>query len=221
LKDLDVYQAFKFSTESDAILRLMNKSSIDSVKVYVTELFVNNAKDYLVYHNLAHTETVVRRVEEIAAYYYSSKSDLYILLVAAWFHDTGHLFGPQAGHELKSVEIMRDYLSDLSESVLKKIEGCILATRLPARPGTLNEAIICDADLYHLGTDEFWESNEKVRKELEMRNGTVIHGWTDESIRLLSMHQYFTRYCRELLTPGKEKNIHWLRELINSGKSAF
>ena len=36
-----------------------------------------------------------------------------------------------------------------------EIREIILATKLPVSPQTLLQAIICDADTFHLGTDEF------------------------------------------------------------------
>src|ERR1700674_4161697 len=78
---------------------------------FVRELFEKNQSDALVYHNIEHTEKVVERVKEIAANYDLSERDQFILYTAAWFHDTGHLFADPSVHELKSVDLMKDFVS--------------------------------------------------------------------------------------------------------------
>jgi hypothetical protein len=75
------------------------------------------------------------------------------------------------------------------------------------------EKILCDADLYHLGTEEFKKTNEKVKQETELRTNSKIDNWTENSIKFLKTHKYFTDYCRQRLTSGKEENIRYLKQL--------
>src|SRR5688572_4765552 len=58
---------------------------------YVVELYARLASTYLAYHNLSHTERVVAHTLEIADYYQLEDTDRFVLSIAAWFHDTGHL----------------------------------------------------------------------------------------------------------------------------------
>lgn len=52
---------------------------------------------------------------------------------------------------------MDEFLSQLScnRSVIDEIAFCIIATRMPAMPTSLKQEVLCDADTYHLGTNEF------------------------------------------------------------------
>ncbi|HYC30128.1 MAG TPA: HD domain-containing protein, partial [Chitinophagaceae bacterium] len=81
------------------------------VESFVTELFEKNQTNALLFHNLEHTEKVVEHSKEIAMQYQLSEREQFILYAAAWFHDTGHLFVDPARHEMKSVELMRDFLT--------------------------------------------------------------------------------------------------------------
>ena len=124
---------------------------------YVSDLFSDNNKPELVFHNLEHTRSVVARTKEIAGHYYLSENDMLAVFVAAWFHDTGYLLTDPPHHEEKSVELMQAFMKEHStdEALIDKIKECILATRLPHKHDNLLQQIICDADTYHLGTKEF------------------------------------------------------------------
>jgi hypothetical protein len=78
----------------------------------------------------------------------------------------------------------------------------------------LPEQIVCDADLYHFGTDSFAERNKLMRKEAEAVQGRKISKdeWRRSTIRLLESHQYYTDYCRLLLNEKQQENLRRLRE---------
>jgi hypothetical protein len=88
-----------------------------------------------------------------------------------------------------------------------------MATQIPQKPANLLENIVCDADLFHLGTDEFSERNKLMRKEAEaMQNRKISKDeWRKSTIRLLETHQYQTDYCRLLLNETKQENLMKLR----------
>ncbi len=167
------------------------------------------------YHNLAHTESVVGHVKEIAAYYLLNETDTFILTAAAWFHDIGHLYGPMKGHEERGVVIMQHYLQNNAPDHVAAISRCILATRSSTHPVTLQEQIIRDADTYHIGTPFFHQTDVLVEKEMEMRTGTKFPDWHRKSLLFLQQHIFYTEYCRNLLNNGKQQNIDWLVSLID------
>lgn len=185
------------------------------VQHFVTELFEKNQTDKLLFHNLAHTEAVVERSKEIAAQYNLPEREQFILYTAAWFHDAGHLFEEPSRHELKSVELMKDFISKYTddEVLVKEISDCILATRMPRNPKGLLQQIISDADTYHLGTKDFKTTNKLIKKEYEARNiPPPVEGWRKESLRFLEAHEFYTDYCKSLLAEGKQQNIDKLRK---------
>lgn len=187
------------------------------VENFVTELYEKNQTDSLVFHNLSHTEKVVERAKEIGQQYQLSEKDQFILYSAAWFHDAGHLFVDPSQHEIKSAELMRDFLSRYVEDdeVLREIGDCILATRMPRNPDTTLQQIICDADTYHLGTKEFRTTNKQVKKEYELRKIQVPPGgWKKSSFNFIENHVFYTDYCKNLLDKGKQDNIERLRKKL-------
>lgn len=190
---------------------------IKAVSKYVEKLFQEYFNPRLCYHNIEHTRNVVRRVGEISNHYHLSETERQIVTIAAWFHDVGHLISGSHEHEKKSVSSMKLFLicSNMSETTINKIAGCIMATKLPPHPENLLQMILCDADTYHLGTDEFWQSDIAVKRELEIMTGTSIDDWDKTTLSFLKEHQYFTDYCKSLLTRMKMENIVSLSKRIN------
>ncbi len=183
---------------------------------FVTGLFEKNHHDSLLFHNLDHTKDVVARAREIASNDELSEKDQAILFIAAWFHDTGHLFVEPAMHEIKSIEIMKTFLNGLSVSeddeVLAAAEKCILATRIPSNPKTLVEQILCDADTYHIGTVEFKKTDKLLKKEyIKRKLISPQANWTKRSLEFMEAHRFFTLYCQGLLEEGKQRNMERLR----------
>jgi predicted metal-dependent HD superfamily phosphohydrolase len=188
---------------------------LEEVKKYVTAYFDANQDPELIYHDLNHTKDVVAAATKIANHYQLSDEDFFAVVAASWFHDTGY-FTDKADHEAKSIAIAEHELKQLKveQTVIDKIRGCILATEMPQKPVGLLQEIICDADLYHLGTEDFKERSKLVRQEMEtVRHITIDkEEWRAGSIRLLQSHRYFTDYCRLLLGDQQQKNLDKLLE---------
>jgi predicted metal-dependent HD superfamily phosphohydrolase len=195
---------------------------LSSVQSYVSELFSTKLNKNISFHTLQHTQEVVMACEKIADYYKLDDEDRFALSLAAWFHDTGYTAGEARNHEGVSIKLAEDYLSkyQLDKPIIEKVIGCINATRIPQNPKHLIEQIICDADLYHLGTDDFRERNKLLRQELQDFGGLDISKkeWRRINIEFLEKHNYFTSYAVQHLQPLKEVFMSELRKKA-SGES--
>ncbi len=194
-----------------------DKQIIKQAEQTVVELYNSSPVDNLSYHNIAHTRNVVEKVNEIAAHYELPEKDVIVLNIAAWFHDSGHLFTDPASHEQKSVELMRDWLADKGDyaALMGEIEQAILATKLSAVPVGLVQEIIKDADTYHFGTAEFKKMDKLMKNEMVLRNqGTIVTDWKNNTLYLLESHRYYTSYCKDLLEAGKQKNMAKLKKKL-------
>lgn len=98
---------------------------------------------------------------------------------------------------------------DLPEETIMGIECCILATKIPTHPNSLLEQMICDADSYHFGTGEFYETNKLVKQETALRGGNVAN-WDEATRKLLANHKFYTAYCQRKFNAGNVRNIQWL-----------
>lgn len=191
------------------------------VESFVRELFEKNQTGTLLFHTLNHTERVVGHVREISAQQQLTEKEQFVLYTAAWFHDTGHLFTDPSRHELRSVELMKDFLTQqmTEEQMTREIGDIILSTRMPRNPQGLLQEILCDADTYHLGTKEFKTTNKLLKKEYSLRHvPEPKEGWNRSSLNFLESHQYYTDYCHKKLDEGKQKNIDKLRKKLKVSK---
>jgi predicted metal-dependent HD superfamily phosphohydrolase len=202
----------------------MDKNSIyKKIAAHVQGLYEKENRTDLIFHNLQHTSNVVERAQEIAGHYDLSEEDTLILYTAAWFHDTGYLYVGPAEHENKSVQLMREFMSEYTadDAVIDRIGECIMSTQTPVHPKNLLEEILCDADSYHLGTKDFKLTNKLVRKEIELLNGEIDREeWDVRSLKFLKSHQYFTSYCKEILDEKKNKVVKKLEDKIMGVKEA-
>lgn len=192
---------------------MLTDSLITRSAEFVKALFNSYDCPYLLYHNLLHTRRVVAHSEEIGSYYKIDSRSHQVLVTAAWFHDTGQLTGDVAVHEERSVKFMEDFFADqpFDPGLKAEIAKCIMATKMPVVPHSELEKIICDADTYHLGTGDFLALDEIVWKEFELRHHKTVENKIQKSIAFLEEHQFYTGYCQEHLTYGKNKNIAALK----------
>lgn len=202
-----------------------NTNIYKKAESYVADLFAREQHPEFYYHNFEHTETVVAKTKEIAAHYNLDDADTMALLIAAWFHDTGYLFGPGPEHEIKGVELMTHFATEyeLSQELTDKAAGCILATRRDKAPEGLLQEIICDADTYDLGTEAFKKNNKNIYKETSaIQPGLTRESFDEKTVTLLETHKFYTSYCKDILKKGKKKNIRKLRKraLKNAVKSS-
>src|SRR5436190_10641379 len=181
---------------------------LSAAQDFVSDLFLNKVNKTIHFHTLQHTQEVVAGCETMAEYYHIEDEDRFALLLAAWFHDTGYSGGKAAGHENLSIELATKFLNDhkVNQNIITKVIGCINATRLPQNPNSLIEQIICDADLFHLGTSDFREKNKLLREELNDFGNLDLSKkeWRKKNIEFLSKHNYFTSYAKENLDPLKQ-----------------
>jgi predicted metal-dependent HD superfamily phosphohydrolase len=200
-----------------------NNGILKNAEKQVHDLFDKYYQDILVFHNIEHTKSVVQRVQEIASHYDLNEKELLELHLAAWFHDTGHLITEPAYHEEKSVELMKQFLAPhiTDEELVGKVEKLIRMTKFPPSPETLQEKILCDADTYHFGMDDFKKTNKAMKKELTLRKmNTLVMDWEKNTLELLQRHRFYTDYCKDLLQEGKEKNIRRFRKKVNKSDVA-
>jgi predicted metal-dependent HD superfamily phosphohydrolase len=196
---------------------------LSGAREFATDIFLNKVSKSLKYHNLEHTQRVVLACEEMANYYQLQPEDRDAVLLAAWFHDTGFSGGESNGHEEASVQLATTFLQgqQADAALIQKVSSCIEATKMPQSPKNLIEQIICDADLFHLGTDEFKTRNEELRSELQEFSKQEISKkkWRKMNIAFMENHTYFTDYGRRKLQPVKEEHIEALKNPdANKGK---
>ena len=141
---------------------------LEKAESYALDYLNNNLEKKFVYHSIAHTQRVVEKAKELGESEKIEGEDLEALIVSAWFHDTGYSKSLTT-HEEESVGIASEFLKEEEkEDLIPKVSEAILATRMSAIPETLVGKVLRDADCSHLGSKNYDEFSELLRKELEL-----------------------------------------------------
>lgn len=193
-------------------------NQLEKFEAWISGMFANRLKKEVCYHNLSHTKQVVKKVKEIGNYYKLGKEDQEDLFYAGWLHDVGYWEGQADGHEERGAELTQEWLTEygLPQGRIDRIKSAILATKVPQKPQNLIESIICDADLYHLSSDKFYDQTLLLKQEREniINQELELADWLKGSQAFMLSHHYHTEYAKEHLQPGKERNLVLLKAKI-------
>lgn len=203
----------------------INNQIVAASAEYVSELLVKQLPESFCYHNYFHTFTVVNAVDMLCTANAVSRQEKRILLVAAWFHDTGYT-KQMDGHEQAGAAIAEEFLkqNNIDADEIDCVKACILATQFPQHPQNNLEQILCDADMLHLSESNFIERSNLLREEWGATKTKTYSDkeWYELNIEFLSNHSFQTAYCRQQYEAAKKKNITRLQkklETINHSNS--
>ena len=161
------------------------------------------------YHSIYHTLDVYNCAAAIAKEEGVSDSDMKLLLVGAIYHDAGYLI-QNKDHEEHSCAIARAYLPQFhyAERDIDLICGMIMATKIPQRPTTHLEEIICDADLNYLGRNDFFSIEQNLYRE-KIADGYIKNReeWNKIQVDFMQKHHYFTPTAIRNNYSQKENNL--------------
>ena len=200
--------------------KLKSNSSMQSAAAisFILDKLAHELSNSLTYHNLSHTERVIQHASVIAEEEGIVGHQRDLLLVAAAFHDAGFL-EIYKGHEEVSCKIAKTYLPGYEFSAEDIVIICemIMATKIPQTPKSFLGQILCDSDLYYLGTSDYVAIAEKLFEEFlqqDILNDKVQ--WQKQQNAFLKDHKYFTQSARKKLGSVQEKNLAVLNAEMES-----
>ncbi len=178
----------------------------------------------LFYHSYVHTHDVMREALNFGSCEQLSQRELFLLGVAAAFHDCGYL---------KSRTNNEPIAADMAKAALEKDESfsseeielicqLILDTSLvetseglKQEPSTILSRYLLDADLSNLGRDDFFEKFEAQRREIGVEQLT----FAINTLSFMNSHVWYTDIAKSLRNPTKLKNIDTLIKIIEGLES--
>jgi predicted metal-dependent HD superfamily phosphohydrolase len=189
---------------------------IEQAEVFVKKLFKDRLSSLYTYHNLQHTIDVVTAAKTLADAVDLNSSDREILIIAAWFHDTGYINGCD-NHEESSVVFANEFLQENEKSpdYIANIANLIRSTAFGYIPKSPIEKIIRDADYFHLASDDYPATSSALRMEWHNMDQKTFsdYDWNTENIEFMSdRHQYYTDYALRNWQPLKEKTVTRLKK---------
>jgi predicted metal-dependent HD superfamily phosphohydrolase len=195
---------------------LDKKAYLGKIASFAEELLVNESACDLCYHNIDHTKRVVENAIYIGKIEGLDEEQMFIVQAIAWFHDLGYSKSYK-NHEDESITIAKAFLTELglAKETILAVENGINATRVPQNPKNKLEEIIADADLFDLGTAEYFDLSEKLFKEWDdcFSTSDPSKHW-HFSLQFLKSHRYFTDFGRDVLESRKQENIAILEQRL-------
>ena len=188
---------------------------------FATDILVNKLDSNFLYHNLRHTQRVVKSSKELLQFYNLNEKESDAVVVAAWLHDTGYTKGTE-NHERSSCEIAKVFLreQECSEEFTQEVCDLIMATVRNHEPQNLLEEIMRDADSSHLGQTSYADTSEMLREELSLL-GIAEYSpkeWRKINIKMFQTeHRFYTDYAKSNWQEGKDGN---LKKLVKKIKKA-
>jgi len=188
----------------------MVDGSLKTIKNYCRKLLSNKLSSKLSFHNLEHTELVVNGATKIGIEEGLNAKECEIIIIAAWFHDTGFIESYN-NHELASSMIAKDKLKELGypKKVINEVISCIISTSVDSDLNNHLQEVLHDADSIHLSLDNYWKWNERLKKEIRYfeNNNLRADQWYFQNLQFLKNHQYFTSYGQNVLEPLKQLHL--------------
>ena len=198
-------------------MNVTEESLITKVESFVGACLKNRLSDKMYFHNLAHTLLVVEGVKLIGRAVGLSNDECFLLILAALLHDVGYT-QKYAGHEEESANMAAKFLNEneLEPEKIKIVKDCIMATKFPQHPENKLQMVICDADFYHFALSDYQNFAHRLKAEWE-ENLNLFYSdleWDTLNFNMLSAHEYFTPYGKEILQEKKKSNLEKLKKRI-------
>jgi predicted metal-dependent HD superfamily phosphohydrolase len=165
------------------------------------------------YHNYKHAINVYNAVKCIGEKAQVIDDAQFLLCVAALLHDVIYVHNKQDNEE-KSCAFAEKLLckfnfKGLDILIIKKL---IMATKMPVKPKTKLEKIICDADIFSIGTAFYFKGENQLRRELKLNKKDF---YSNVSKSFFSNFKWHTSAASELAAPYYLTNKKKVLELIN------
>lgn len=194
----------------------MTEIDFKKLELDILQHLKENLSEYLFYHSPEHTERVINAAIHIAKNENVSEKELLLIKIAALFHDTGFL-NTYDLHEEESCRIAVEELKPyhLSQTEMDAICSMIMATKIPQIITNTFDAILADADLEYLGTDDFDAISHLLFRELQHKNPKLnLNDWNRIQIHFFENHHYHTSFAKSNLESKKQAHLEKLRNSI-------
>ena len=179
--------------------------------IEVCQLLVKLPKKYR-YHSFFHTLKVLSFCEELAYGEEVSPYKQHLIATAALLHDIGFIVEAKE-HEIHGCHWADKHLPEYGyeQHEIDTIKEYILATKLPQNPKSTEAKILCDADLFYIGTKGYKRVSDLLRQEWE-KEGRVYSdiAWLELQREFLQSHEYWTQTAKSRLDPQKITNLQEL-----------
>ena len=193
---------------------------VKEVAEHVFNLFKEKLSGDYIYHNYNHTVDTVKACKKLSKSYNLTSRNYEVLMLAAWFHDTGFI-EIYENHEEAGVKLMKSYLEgNYPDEDIAQIESLILSTKYGTVPDGSLQEILHDADYINLGTSKFCHRADLLRIEWEriLQKSYSEIEWAQLQLQFLISTTFKTEEAITSFETQREDNILNQRKLVEEFK---
>lgn len=219
------------SLNGDEVLPFRDMVEHPLIRQVLDEL-AERLPEELYYHNLHHTQSVMRSVYDLAVADHCSPRDTLLLVIAAAWHDWGYLKQRERNEPLAAVKVAKAMKVEggFSDQEIAEVTQAILDTQLVRGKSGIPEQQVrgrlspwlLDADLASFGQPTFFEDSLKIAHEVlgskvvgpERLGDPRVHHFLMATQALLDNHQYNTEAAKHILCQQKQVNQERLKQLV-------
>ena len=201
---------------------------LNAAAQHVLNTFNQQYDTRCLYHSYQRTAGIVAKTEEIAKALSLDHAAIEVVLLAAWFHETGYLIDST---ELvsRSIDIAREFFSrhspgqDYPSTKLQKVLACINATAETVTPITLEEQILSDAIAAYSFAENFAQHRPLLRLEWELLHNRHLPTieWQQLQMQALLNTRFLTAYAKMKYAPILAENIRAQKNKIEKAKRSL
>jgi predicted metal-dependent HD superfamily phosphohydrolase len=173
------------------------------------------------YHSYERTVGITGKVEEIAKAMSLSDASMEIVLIAAWFHETGYLVDSTEA-VAKGMDLARTFLSSKGYPTdkLQKVLACINATGDTVNPITAEEQILNDAISAYTCGENFGTHRPLLRLEWELLQNRHLSAfeWQQLQMQALLQARFLTPFGKLNYAPIVAENIRSQKSKVEKAK---
>jgi uncharacterized protein len=199
-------------------MRIIDANLISSAENYVMNLLDNKLPEEYLFHSKKHTINVTENAVIIGQNSGLKEDEMNILIVSALFHDLGYI-RTYDNHEAASSAFAGEFLrlNRVGEPVIETVGNAILATKVPQYPKDRISEVLCDADLMHLTSEDYFEQMELLRLEWQKtgRYNLTEYQFHLNSIDFFNHHHYHTDYGKTILQAHKDISLSRIRQRVD------
>lgn len=199
----------------------IDSNLLEEAEKFVVDLLMAKVPEGLLYHSPEHSRYVVNASEMIGKESSLNQQEIDLAKITAWFHDVGYAISTE-DHETESKKLAEQFLSSkgIDPSQIKEVTESIEATRIPQSPRSKIAEVVCDADMLHLSSPDYYDQANHLRKEQAFIHHQRIRKQDFDilSLAFFKAHTYHTNYGKTVLQIGKEKNYNMIQKKVEKRK---
>ena len=177
---------------------------------FVYELLRERLPETVLFHNYRYTVDVANSVRQIGQKAGLEDDELQLVILAAWFHNTGFTEGTE-GHVDASVRIAAGFLEahEVGDEDIATVASLIRVAHSEDEPETEAERVMQDAARAYLGRKKFFLYSDRLREEKRLLGEADYDDreWAEQQLKELTGVPFRTKYAKKKYGERRRQNL--------------